>query len=293
MMLQKSLSSSSLIRLAAGEVQAQRSRRRSSHDRPTLSRGTSTSGGFASSGMQTDGVSTLLTSSTSSGMQSPSGGKRHIRFDDKVEQCIAVDFKNVGHDTTASWAMDNEPSSSSEEDLVMMKQRTNKRSPPSVPSSRRDSLGQESKGIAMLPSTTLKYHHDEPYCPGHPERPSTPGAKAGRLQHSSSQETLRPSNPSRNFLLDEEDDDMSWEPSGAFGSAHAQGSSMQESHLKSYGNPEDAPSGLRRTPSGMFMPFDEEEEQMLAHDGMFGRVVNTVNTARDIFSVIYNVGWRS
>lgn len=188
-----------------------------------------------------------------------------------------------------SW-MQDEDTSSSEDDLVMMKHTPGRRTPVSIPGSRRDSLGQESKGIAMLPSTTLKYHHDEPYCPGHPDRPSTPGQN-GRLSHSVSQETIRPSNPKTNFLLDD-DDDMSWEPSGAFGSPLVPQSSQP--YQRNAEGSRDSPSGLRRTPSGMFMPFDDDEEDPIAMDpSMYGRVVNTVNTARDIFSVIYNVGWRS
>ena len=48
---------------------------------------------------------------------------------------------------------------------------------------------------------------------------------------------------------------------------------------------------LRRTNSGMLMPYDEEEDDMMAV-GLFGRVSETINTARDIAHVIWNVGWR-
>lgn len=50
-------------------------------------------------------------------------------------------------------------------------------------------------------------------------------------------------------------------------------------------------SGMRRTPSGMFMPYEEEDEAP-ASEGLFGKVVDTVNTAKDIAHVIWNVGWR-
>jgi hypothetical protein len=40
--------------------------------------------------------------------------------------------------------------------------------------------------------------------------------------------------------------------------------------------------GLRRTPSGIFMPYEEDEDD----------VVDAGNTARDIAHVIWNVGWR-
>lgn len=47
---------------------------------------------------------------------------------------------------------------------------------------------------------------------------------------------------------------------------------------------------MRRTPSGMFMPYEEAEGA--PGDGIIGRVIDTVNTARDIAHVIWNVGWR-
>lgn len=289
-MLQKSLSTSSLVRQAAAAVQAQRSgRRNSAGDPPKLSR-SSTSSVCA----QTAPLSSLLPSETSTGLQSPEGDKKHIRFHDTVEQCIAVDFKSGESTATASW-MQEEDSDSSEDNIVMMKQ-SPRDGQMSAPGSRRDSFGQENKGIAMLPSAPLKYHHDEPHCPGHPDRPSTPReSSSGRLSHTSSQETLRPSKPSTNFLLDDEDDDMSWEPSGTSGSSPSHTSANEErSPSSKYDMSENHPSGLRRTPSGMFMPYDsDEEEERVVQEGMFGRVVNTVNTARDIFSVIYNVGWRS
>lgn len=291
-MLQKSLSSSSLIRQAATAVQQQRSRRRGSHDRRGLSRSHSASTGHLPSAAETVPNPSEKSSEASSGAHSPTSGRKRIRFDDKVEQCIAVDFKPTDAPSVAPhWMQPEEISSSSEDDLVMMRT-DSRRGPGGSPGSRRDSLGQENKGIAMLPSTTLKYHHDEPNCPGHPEGCATPGAHGHRLQHSSSQETLRPANPSTNFLLDDNDDDMNWEPSGAFGSPITRASANDGSHPNN--KQHEAPSGLRRTPSGMFMPFEEEEEQdPEVSPGLYGRVVNTVNTARDIFSVVYNVGWRS
>ena len=48
---------------------------------------------------------------------------------------------------------------------------------------------------------------------------------------------------------------------------------------------------LRLTPSGMFMPYDEGEES--AQGGVVGRMLDTLNTFRDIAHVIWNVGWQS
>ncbi|RKK79928.1 hypothetical protein BFJ68_g16190 [Fusarium oxysporum] len=47
---------------------------------------------------------------------------------------------------------------------------------------------------------------------------------------------------------------------------------------------------MRRTPSGMFFPY--EEGGVSPTDGILGRVINTVNTARDIAHVIWSGGWR-
>lgn len=47
--------------------------------------------------------------------------------------------------------------------------------------------------------------------------------------------------------------------------------------------------GLRRTPSGMFMPYEDDVDP--GNAGIFGKVVDTVNTAKDIAHVIWNVGW--
>jgi hypothetical protein len=41
----------------------------------------------------------------------------------------------------------------------------------------------------------------------------------------------------------------------------------------------------------MFMPYEEDEDEG-PNDGLLGRVVDTVNTAKDIAHVIWNVGWR-
>ena len=87
---------------------------------------------------------------------------------------------------------------------------------------------------------------------------------------------------------------MSWEPSGAFG--HLKRDSIAVTRDDSHEhveNDETSPGpGMRRTPSGMFMPYDDDEEESFVHTGVLGRLVDTVNTARDIATVVWNVGWR-
>lgn len=157
----------------------------------------------------------------------------------------------------------------------------------------------------MLPSTTLKYRGDTPEPPedGSTREAGLWGAAKSGLFQSSSQETLKPSKPSSNFLLDDEEDDMGWQPSSSSSSSSATASSDKgKTAFPKGGLPmqstddEDEEAemenrGLRRTPSGMFMPYNGDEEE-LANHGVLGKVIDTVNTARDIAHVIWNVGWR-
>jgi hypothetical protein len=41
----------------------------------------------------------------------------------------------------------------------------------------------------------------------------------------------------------------------------------------------------------MFMPCDEDEDDVVS-EGLFGKVVEVVNTAKDMIYVVWNVGWR-
>ena len=134
---------------------------------------------------------------------------------------------------------------------------------------------EKARTIAMLPATTLRGDTPEPQV-AQLRRPS--------LSKSSSQETLKPTNPSTNYLWDDADDaELSWQPSSSPSSSEASEieSEDEEMHLK----------GLRRTASGMFMPYDEGEDGF-ASTGVLGRVIDTINTAKDIAHVVWNVGWR-
>ena len=292
-MLQKSLSASSLVKQATAAIEAQRfaPERYASRDRPFITRSDSdftSAPGIPSDPASRDQIDPASSRSTS-GLQTPHGEKKHIRFDDKVEQCIAVDLKDGDFDDEDESAL-HDSDSSDDDGVVMMKK--SKRKPLSRSSSR-GSFSGESKTIAKLPSTTLKYRTDSPDVPDHPSHSITPssGWRPGRLSPSPSQETLRPVDPSKNFLIEEDDedddDDISWDPSRAYADRRDSGAITQDSDDDS-----DKPSGgLRRTASGMFMPYDEDEDGLMA-GGILGRVVDTVNTARDIAHVIWNVGWR-
>jgi hypothetical protein len=301
-MLQKSISTSSLVSQAAAAVQAQQNLPKSGlRNRPIMGR---TQSDYVSSGMHSqpisrDAVEYMSSSRSTSGLQTPDHGERkHIRFDDKVEQCIAVDIKDGDDDEEDDedpWARNNDSDSSSDDGIVMMK-KSNRKKPLSRTNSKTN-FSVDNKTIALLEPTTLKYRTDSPGVPDHPSHSVGPSFwRRGNLSPSPSQETLRPSNPSRNFLLDEDEDedDISWEPSGAFADRRdSKGSPlMRDSDEKDESDSDDGSGGLRRTASGMFMPYDEEDEEA-QNAGLFGKVVDTVNTAKDIAHVIWNVGWRA
>jgi hypothetical protein len=300
-MLQKSLSASSLVSQAAAAVQAQQNLPKSGlRNRPPMGRAQSdfVTSRLYSQPASRDGLEYLSSSRSTSGLQTPDHGERkHIRFDDKVEQCIAVDVKDGDDDDDDEdpWARDHDSDSSSDDGIVMMK-KSNRKKPLSRTNSKTN-FSVDNKTIALLEPTTLKYRTDSPGVPDHPSHSVGPSFwRRGNLSPSPSQETLRPSNPSRNFLLDEDDDedDISWEPSGAFSDRHeSKGPLLMRGGAKQdESDSEESSSGLRRTPSGMFMPYDEEDEDA-QNAGLFGKVVDTVNTAKDIAHVIWNVGWRA
>lgn len=302
-MLQRSLSSSSLLKQAAAAVQAQQYE--GLGDRPRLGRATSDYVYSFSSRRLSHDHPSYLSSISSSGYASPGGGeKKHIHFNEQVEQCIALEMK--GDEDEESYPINNYDDSDSDDGAIMMKKSNSKRKLPPLHSKRttpRASFSTESKTIAMLPSTTLKYRADTPEPPETAMKHSNGFWNGSKLSPSPSQETLRPSKPSSRMLLgddEEDDDDMDWQPPSAFSSRKDSVSVTQErfqslntisGSSSKFSGSEGEPSGMRRTPSGMFMPYEEDEDDVVS-EGLFGKVVDTVNTAKDIAHVIWNVGWR-
>ena len=299
-MLQKSISASSLVKQAAAAVQAQQASailvtRRT--DRPTFSRAVSD---FVTSSVSSQTISQesidYLSSRSTSGLQTPDPcERRHIRFDDKVEQCIAVDCKEGDDDDGNADCWHPKEDDSSDDGIVMMKKSRKKR--PLSRANSKSNLSAESKTIAKLPSTTLKYRTESPNVRAQKSCSSLEGWRPSTLSSSASQETLRPPNPATNFLLSEEDDDdlVPWVSSETFDQAHSGAGVGWEvnAHRLSTDHTIQNSSGLRRTESGMFMPYGDEVEDHSANSGIFGKVIETVNTARDIAHVIWNVGWRN
>jgi hypothetical protein len=297
-MLQKSLSSSSLLKQAAAAVQAQQSQGL----RPNIGRATSDFPTLYSRRFSQGNHPGMLSSVTSSALESPYPGERkHIHFNESVEQCIAIDMKG-DDDEPDNHAVSDDSDSDDDGGLLMKRSNSSRKLPPLRRSSTpKQSFNADSKTIAKLPSTTLKYRENTPE-PQETAMKHSSGfwnGKSKLLSPSPSQETLRPSKPSTRILVgeDEDDEDMDWQPSSSFGnrkdgivinqdrynSLHPSGSSSSLN-----GEPS---SGMRRTPSGMFMPYEEDEDTVVS-EGLFGKVVDTVNTAKDIAHVIWNVGWR-
>jgi hypothetical protein len=294
-MLQRSISSSSLLKQAAAAVQAQQS---THGDRPMLGRATSEYAYPFSSRLSPH--TSTQPSVSSSGLESPSE-RRHIHFNEQVEQCIALDVKG-DEDEPEVFTHEYDDDSDSDDGAIMMKSSNSKRKLPPMQSKHTltRQTTNETKTIATLPSTTLKYRGDTPE-PQETALKHSSGIWSGsRLSPSPSQETLRPSKPSTRILLgedDEDDDDLDWQPSGSFagrrdsvaGNQDRLSAGLQKSG--SSNNLSVEPNGMRRTPSGMFMPYEEDEDDVVS-EGLFGKVVDTVNTAKDIAHVIWNVGWR-
>lgn len=301
-MLQKSLSSSSLVQQAAESVQAQQTtgvtlelrRPRSVLGRVTPDFPTSST---MSRGLTWEGTD-YFTSKSTSGLHTPDlGEKRHIRFDDNVEQCIAVECKDVDDDEDDynhnPWAKYQEDESSSDEGVVMMK-RSSRRKRPLSRTASTTSISSDNKTIARLPSTTLKSRTDSPDVTEQQPSHSLGFWRPRGISPSPSQETLKPSNPSRNFLLAEDDEEGEeyFDPASAYGSKRPSTPTASDPYsLRPSGSSGSLESGgLRRTASGMFMPFEENEEEAMPPT-FIGRVVDTVNTARDIGHVIWNAAW--
>jgi hypothetical protein len=307
-MLQKSRSTSSLVKQAAASVQAQGQQSRRSGTGGVDSK-------LQSETPSRDQVDYFTSRSTSSvGTPCEPQERRHIRFDDRVEQCIAIDCKDVTIDEGDESDEEGEgldsvlgSDSSSDEGIVMMRRK--KRVGSKKSGANRSNSAHGRRIIETLPSTTLKYRTDSPDVTQEVQHHTFGRSwNSAKLSPSPSQETLRPTNPSHNFLLpdddeegddDEVDSDSSWSfgasnPKSSLGAAINTSSSRKDGSASyRYKSSPTATrdnafeiEGMRRTGSGMFMPLDEDEDDIVA-TGLFGRVSETINTARDIAHVIW------
>ncbi|KAL3432542.1 hypothetical protein BDV09DRAFT_173822 [Aspergillus tetrazonus] len=251
-MLQRSLSQHTLLQHAGAILKAQEA----GHSR---NRTTDLSGFEPAADVHLSG---LAMHAASSGLGSPSE-KRHIHFNKEVLQCIAVEAKyeeeeylEFGGDS--SW-----------DDTFIVKPASS-----SGGSTPRASSSGENKTIAPLPSTTLKYRSDtpEPQPSSIMDRWSWAKYIPGRRLYSSSIGRMRQPNSlgsAGNSTKFVDDSSNSW-----FVDPADEDEDAQNFYLASLG----------------FRPQDNEQPSNV--DVIYDRVVDTVNTAKDIAHVIWNVGWR-
>jgi hypothetical protein len=217
---------------------------------------------------------------------SPSSERKRIHFNEQVKQCIAVEAKD-NKDTIN----DHYSSDSDSDHGIMIKRVKTKKRPISRRTTLKPKLAAEGKTISMLPSTTLKYREGTP----EPRETAMKHSQNLLMPPSSSQETLRPVQQSGGLFFVEEDDNslnnVLLSPRSGWAPHPNEDTNGDLNRLTSSGNLCKAPADMRRTPSGMFMPYEEAEIQF--GDGIFGRVIATVKTARDIAHVIWNVGWKN
>lgn len=219
--------------------------------------------------------------------------RRHIHFNNEVVQCIAVEAKDIDdeegeEDDPMDFFLDDDDDTS-DDGVVMMKQVSPKGAINLNRSISRGSFSCEGKTIAPLPSTTLKYRADTPEPPANQHLSQHSWWSNGKPSPSSSVETLRPTCPDANFLLDDDSSnlDLCWQPNGG-------GHHSLSRDRPWFVNPADEEEleredRLHRTSSGMLMPYEDGESP---NHTLLGKVIDTVNTARDIVHVIWNVGWR-
>ncbi|PCD45240.1 hypothetical protein BFJ63_vAg13918 [Fusarium oxysporum f. sp. narcissi] len=258
-MLQRSLSTASLLKQATAAVKAQETR---GILRPHLGRSSTDYFAYPFASRRLSGDSSSVAPSVeSSGIISPNSERKHIHFNEQVEQCIAVEAKGEDEDEMID---EHFGSDSDSDDGVMMKRVKTKKRPISRRKTMKSKPAAEGKTIAMLPSTTLKYREDTP----EPRETAMKHSRSPLMSPSSSQETLRPTKQSGKFFFGEEDhddglDDALLSPRSGWASPPNEGANGGLSRSISSGSLCEEPAGMRRTPS-----------------------------ARDIAHVIWNVGWR-
>jgi hypothetical protein len=206
--------------------------------------------------------------------------RRHIHFNNEVSQCIAVEAKD-GEEEQEKWPVTLEDGISTNDNIAM------EQAPPTTPPDSRSpprsssSISNENKTIAPLPSTTLKYRGDTPPPAGSLLSRWYNSYSTSSLSRTPSMETLRPSPPPPSFPVDEDDNHSDlgqWQSP-----RHHQSSSWLS-------DSEDDLELDQDLTSGDVMPYEDGDWPDTG--GVLDKMVDAVNTARDIAHVIWNVGWR-
>ncbi|PNP55511.1 hypothetical protein THARTR1_04341 [Trichoderma harzianum] len=247
--LHRPLSTASLLKQATVTIQAQEAQgilRPSSNRRGTVD---NFSYPFSSRRMS-DESSDQVSPTESSEIASPAAERRQIRFNEQVEQCIAVDVSADDEDDMEAYPDCDGDNSDSDDGIVLKRIRTKKRTAKSEST--------EDKIIAKLPSTTLKDRKDTK----HPRSPPlSPSAT----------ETMLPSKPSAEFFFDEDDDEEALLSPGWLSLPADSSSSSSKS------------TEMHRTSSGMLIPYEEGDQT--SNEGLYDRVIDKVDTARRITRV--------
>ncbi|WKT43848.1 Nitrogen regulatory protein areA, GATA-like domain [Fusarium oxysporum f. sp. vasinfectum] len=228
---------------------------------------------FPSMPMSRD-TSSMLPLSAYTGISSSGVDRKHIHFNYKVEQFIAVEVKDDDNGGDCDISTDT----NSEDGIIMKLDRSR------TTAKEGNSLLSNGKTIAMLPSTTLK-HREHIQVPETVIRYTASALHSHRVSPFSPQEASRPPKASGRFSEDliDTDTNLGWYTSGTF-EEHDPHNIIPTESLTA------KPAGMRRTPSGMFMPY--EEAVTCSNKGMFCRIIDTVKTAKDMAYVIWNSGWR-
>jgi hypothetical protein len=164
------------------------------------------------------------------------GEEKRISFNEQVEQRIALEMKGNDDDETDSNDTHDYDNSDSDNGVVMMARTKSKQKLPPMSSRRaapQASHNGDSKTIAMLPSTTLKYGE---YALESPETAIEHGNcfwNSCKPSLSPRPGTLRPSKPSSRILLGddlyEDDADVDQQPPSAVAPDHAKQNFMEHS----------------------------------------------------------------
>ncbi|KAI5789134.1 hypothetical protein EDC01DRAFT_616914 [Geopyxis carbonaria] len=276
-MLQRSLTTSSLLKQATAAIESQQLGAPGSLlQRPQFPSRVNSDNSLCSS-QTTIAPSSQITPRLSTGCHSPSSTK-HIHFNNRVQQCIAVE------------KADREEDDDEEEDDEFMcngayrnttdgristtyRAKSNGKGEGSCLSERRRLT--EPLTIAMLPPTTLKYTEEIPVKKTGSFMSFNSFFSGSRAVSSS------PVQPQKSpFLDDDEDDDFSgldWFPK-----------STSTTNSRNVGI---VPSEIENDLQLPNYSYEEEDDDSTA-EGLLGRAVDAVNTARDIAHVLWNVGWR-
>lgn len=271
--LQRSLSQHTLLQHAGAILKAQEAAL--SRNRPPVYH-------YATDDTSVGSPADTLTNA-SSGIGSPSE-RRHIHFNDEVVQCIAVEAK--GDEDDGEWSTPGGDDSVAHEGVVMMKQIFPQASDVEKTPPRTSSTG-DNKTIAPLPSTTLKYRGDTPEPPAGSIIDRWTDYLSTSSSQSSSTRALQYSDPSADFFLD--DDDSGDNGNGLYPTWESSQYPLDPENQSRpwFVNAEDEEELSRHGRPSLSADASEQ-----TNTGLIDRIVDTVNTARDIAHVIWNVGWR-